>query len=528
MERKPPPPLITMEAMLNQMVSLGMGAEMVNPAIDLMYDLLRTFLPRPPVSAAASLSADSSFPDGGSGDRLSTLPSAILRDIVSRLPAKDAARTAVLSSRWRPLWRSAPLALVDAHLVQSAGGGDSAPSAGSGSGSVSVAAAVSRVLEAHRGPFRCVHLTRTSMGAHRAELALWLDLLASKGVEEFVFVNRPWPLDFPLPATIFSLASVKRLYLGAWKFPNTSALPRGTAFPHLLALGLGCVAMEDRDYDFILARSPVLQTLLIYTSKRHVNLRIISRRLRCVQLCMSIVHDVSVVDGPCLQRLLLWEASEPSPRAGSKKICTRIKFGHAPKLRSVGYLVPGVHVLEVGNTIIKVDTKASPRTILPSVRILALKVHFEVRNEAKMIPSFLKCFPNIETLHIKSEKSYEPAGKLNQKFWQEASGIECVQSHIRDMVFHEYSGERSQLAFLKFILENAQMLREMVVVFVQGMLSSGDNAAAKLMKDLSSVKEASKNCRVVILESSISRGGTSWNCQVASNLDVADPFYYCY
>ncbi|CAL4962812.1 unnamed protein product [Urochloa decumbens] len=518
MERKPPPPLITMEAMLNQMVSLGMGAEMVNPAIDLIYDLLRTFLPRPPVSAAASLSADSSFPGGGSGDRLSALPDAILRNIVSRLPVKDAARTAVLSSRWRPLWRSAPLALVDAHLVQSAGGGDSAPRAGSGS----VAAAVSRVLEAHRGPFRCVHLTRTSMGAHRAELALWLDLLAAKGVEEFVFVNRPWPLDFPLPATIFSLATVKRLYLGAWRFPNTSALPRGTAFPHLLELGLSCVAMEDRDYDFILARSPVLETLLIYTSQRHVNLRIISCRLRCVQLCMSIVHDVSVVDGPCLQRLLLWEASEPSPRAGSKKICTRIKFGHAPKLRSVGYLVPGVHVLEVGNTIIKVDTKASPRTILPSVRILALKVHFEVRTEAKMIPSFLKCFPNIETLHIK------PAGKLNQKFWQEASGIECVQSHIRDMVFHEYSGKHNQLAFLKFILENAQMLREMVIVFVQGILSSGDNAAAKLMKDLSSVKEASENYRVVISESSISRGGTSWNCQVASNLDVADPFYYCY
>ncbi|CAO2203919.1 unnamed protein product [Urochloa humidicola] len=529
MERQEPPSLISMEAVLHSMASLGMGAEMVNPFIDLMYDLLRIFLPRSPVSAAASLSADSSSPSGGSEDRLSALPNAILRDIISRLPVKDAARTAVLSSCWRPLWRSAPLALVDAHLVRSAGGGDSPPRAGSSS----VAAAVSRILEAHRGPFRCVNLTRSSMVAHRAELALWLDLLAAKGVEEFVFVNRPWPLDFPLPSTIFSLVSVKRLYLGAWRFPNTSALPRGTAFPHLLELGLGYVAMEDSDYDFILTRSPVLETLLVYyMSLGHVNLRIISRRLRCVQLCMCNVHDVSMVDGPCLERIFLWETSEHCPLAHHGEMCTRIKFGHAPKLRILGYLVPGVHVLEVGNTIIKVDTRASPRTIVPSVRILGLKVHFEVLNEAKMIPSFLKCFPNIETLHIKSEKSDDkPAGKLSQKFWQEASGIECVQSHIKEIVFHEYSGEPSELAFLKFILENAQVLRKVLIVSVQGSLSSPtseDNAGAKLMQDLSSVKMANENCRLVILKSSIPRGGSFWNCQVASNFDVADPLYYCY
>ena len=322
----------------------GVGAEMLNPATDLMYDFVHSLLPFPPVSAAASLSAISSSPGGGSEDRLSALPNAILRDVVSRLPAKDAARTSVLSSRWRPLWRSAPLVLVDAHLLQPAGGEDAPLRAGSGS----VTAAVSRVLEAHRGPFRCVNLTRSSMGAHRAELALWLGLLAVKGVEEFVFVNRPWPLDFPLPATIFSLASVKRLYLGAWGFPNTSALPRGTAFPHLLELGLCCIAMEGRDLNFLLARSPILQTLVVYLSQKDVNLRIISRSLRCVQLCVSIVHDVSVVDAPRLERLLLWDT------VSVDKVRTRIKFGHAPKLRSVGYLMPGVHVLEVGNTIIKV------------------------------------------------------------------------------------------------------------------------------------------------------------------------------
>jgi len=45
-------------------------------------------------------------------DRLSLLPDVLLRDIVSCLPIKDAARTAVLSRRWRPLCASPSVSMV--------------------------------------------------------------------------------------------------------------------------------------------------------------------------------------------------------------------------------------------------------------------------------------------------------------------------------------------------------------------------------------------------------------------------------
>jgi len=41
-----------------------------------------------------------------------------------------------------------------------------------------------------------------------------------------------------------------------------------------------------------------------------------------------------------------------------------------------------------------------PSTMVPSVKVLALKVRFGVRKEAKMLPTFLRCFPNVETLHV--------------------------------------------------------------------------------------------------------------------------------
>ena len=43
---------------------------------------------------------------------------------------------------------------------------------------------------------------------------------------------------------------------------------------------------------------------------------------------------------------------------------------------------------------------ASTSTMMRSVKILSLNVRFGVRNEVKMVPNFLRCFPNAERLQI--------------------------------------------------------------------------------------------------------------------------------
>ncbi|KAL6877586.1 hypothetical protein ACP4OV_012801 [Aristida adscensionis] len=196
-------------------------------------------LPTPPVTVAARLapaSASAARAPADGVDRISALPALLLRDVVSRLPAKDGARTAVLSRRWRRVWRATPLALVDAHLAPSAARASrrdaflNADTKNVFAAHRNLAAPVSRALAAHPGPFRCVYLTRTAMDAHLAELHRWLQLLATKGVQELVLVNRGSNIDtdLRLPGTLFSAppSPASTSASGGSRTPPPSRAPR--------------------------------------------------------------------------------------------------------------------------------------------------------------------------------------------------------------------------------------------------------------------------------------------------------------
>uniref|UniRef100_A0A0A8XZS3 Uncharacterized protein n=1 Tax=Arundo donax TaxID=35708 RepID=A0A0A8XZS3_ARUDO len=271
--------------------------------------------------------------------------------------------------------------------------------------------------------------------------------------------------------------------------------------------------------DFVLARSPVLEILCFESHMLPpLRLRLVSRSLRCVQMEWSNVESVAVVDAPLLERLFLRNVPTEAP-------CCRIKIRHAPALRLFGRFDLATHELQVCNTIIKAGTVVNPRAMVPTVKILDLEVRFGVRNDAKMLPSFLRCFPNVETLHIHSEKTTESTGRLKLKFWQESGAIECIKSHISMMVFHDFRGERSEVAFLKFFIESAQRLKRLQIVFAKGCFSSMDEATSKV-KALFSGKRATERCSLLVCESAVSEGGGVWDFHRGSDFSCIDPFAF--
>lgn len=214
---------------------------------------------------------------------------------------------------------------------------------------------MSDALAAHPGPFRCVHLTRVNMDNHPAEIASWLHLLAAKGIKELVLVNRTRnkDTDAHLPGTLLRCTSVTKLYIGFWWFPDTATLQPCAAFPYLRVVGLCSLVMNEKDLAFLLDRCPVQEKLLIVRSRLPVCLRIESPSLRCVQVCSSIVQEVSVSHASLLERLLLREAWGNGGLA-------KVKIDYAPKLHFLGLCMPGTHELEIGSTILNVHCFLAP------------------------------------------------------------------------------------------------------------------------------------------------------------------------
>ncbi|CAO2176844.1 unnamed protein product [Urochloa humidicola] len=228
-----------------------------------VMELVRVVLPclpaRPGPTTTGGCRPSPSARRGGE-DRISRLSDAVLCDIVSRLPAKDAARTAALSRRWRRVWASVPLVLDDSDLLAlPAGGGDPKTNQWN-----DVTDAVSRIFIAHQGPIRCVRLTCCVMAVavFQGMLSRWLRRLADGGAEHLVLVNRPKPTRLPLPSDVLRIASLRTLHLAFWTFPDTPGHPRGPAvFPRLQEIGLYHVFVDDRDVDHLLTCSPVLEKL---------------------------------------------------------------------------------------------------------------------------------------------------------------------------------------------------------------------------------------------------------------------------
>ncbi|XP_022679640.1 putative F-box/FBD/LRR-repeat protein At2g05300 [Setaria italica] len=191
-------------------------------------------------------------------DRISRLPDAVLGDIVTLLPTRDGARTQELSSRWRHIWRSAPLNLDLVRLTSF-----------KYSRCVRVSASeITWMLSAHRGPGRrfCTELQHLELHDRcpAAVLDGWLRSPALDNLEEleFHYGFSSLPPRPQLPASVQRFSSTLRVA----KFAGCS-FPVGNAgalhLPVLKQLSLMDATISESSLQALLGGCPALQSLLL-------------------------------------------------------------------------------------------------------------------------------------------------------------------------------------------------------------------------------------------------------------------------
>jgi hypothetical protein len=116
----------------------------------------------------------------------------------------------------------------------------------------------------------------------------------------------------------------------------------------------------------------------------------------------------------------------------------------------------------------------------------------------------------------------EPTGRSHAKFWEEVFTIECIKSHVKKIVVHEYRGDQSELEFLQFIVASAHELRTLSVLISKNTFTNLANAAemTSILGTLSGVPWR-RDCKMTVLGPEFQN---EQSILKASDPTVDDPF----
>ncbi|XP_073355610.1 uncharacterized protein [Aegilops tauschii subsp. strangulata] len=168
-------------------------------------------------------------------------------------------------------------------------------------------------------------------------------------------------------------------------------------FPFFRQLTLHIVVLTQETLRIMLAGCPALESLLLEENVGIACMRISSPTIRSIDLYTprdkkSVLHELVIEDAPCLERLL-----SLNPKYGPKYSPVNIRVIRAPRLKILGSLSPGILPSRVATTVFQKMIANSLRTIMHTVKVLALDL---VGPDLDAVLDFLKYFPCLERLYI--------------------------------------------------------------------------------------------------------------------------------
>ncbi|KAJ4749930.1 F-box/RNI-like/FBD-like domains-containing protein [Rhynchospora pubera] len=391
-------------------------------------------------------------------DLISQLPDSILHSILSLLPIKDAVRTSVLSSRWRPLWRAAPLRLDDDsfspdtndpyyacyYRVVSDPRFDSSRKA------------VFRIFDSHHGPIESLRLSLF----YPFQMDHFVKLAVQRGIRGLNLVPFYFHHEtYKLPLSLLFCNTLNQLSLQNCTFPQ-ALLP--SIFPNLRELRIKCVSLPDD----LLPKCASLETLLISTSDEGPPISISSPSLRKLVFgSVSSRAEFIIKDAPNLESLKLADISTYD---------NKVKILDAPKLQRLGFINTDVRAIQLGRTLIerhKESLRSLPPTylvnvapcrvnLLSSVKTLAIKM--ELFSE-KTIPIILKCFPCLENLDIMKYEGNGDDCYLNKGMWEEEGSLSFLD-HLKTVIVKGFWGDQCDVELLRYLVVHGKVLQTITLL----------------------------------------------------------------
>ncbi|KAL6849899.1 hypothetical protein ACP4OV_020526 [Aristida adscensionis] len=476
-------------------------------------------------------------------DRLSGLPDDLLHSILRRLPLRHAARTSALSRRWARRWLRALASSPVLNFTDRDFARRQPPAR--------AAATVERCLRLHAehgaplDAFRVALVAPTGLadGALGRDILGWVatavgrgarevevDLTASQASAALVVDSGTTFLD--LPGDLFlATNSLERLALGRCSL--RAVPPAAAGLAGLRSISLSHADVTDEAVRGVVASCRALESLSLRSCHLLTSLRVAGERLRVLELvrCASVrqLH----VAAPALESFLfhgdIMDISYGSDDDDDEAYFATVDLGATPALRDayvshLGFGVEDPHDHGYTNHFLHGIAHARILTLcsvglqqsydegaypdMLNLQELQLLMDTLGDDDLDHVASFfmLTGLPLLDRLFIRLHGG-EPADAGGSAAASLTGGdvdadivldYEFVLNHLSFIKVVNFWGSRRELRLLRFLLNRAPALEEVVLVTVEGDGAPGDERLESIRGRVSALWKASPAARVAV------------------------------
>ncbi|XP_002521998.2 F-box/FBD/LRR-repeat protein At1g13570 [Ricinus communis] len=392
----------------------------------------------------------------GSGlDRISDLPSNVIDHILACLPLKDAVRTSTLSKKWKEKWHTVPQIIVDENFFHERS-------------QRKIEGIINYILTRHEGK-----IEKFSVSVEKVKdcynMKLWIWRLSQKSIQELTLLIRRGRRN-EVPFGLFSCQQLRKLNLRRFEVKPANSFK---GFHNLISLQLNKVNIATAVFERLIATCPLLEQLTVRNLSCIDHLHINVLRLKY----LSFDGEFKSI---CFNTPLLEVLSINLYRIGSEnnQFDLRFKFrGLPPAIKELYVRCQFQKFLAAGDTFTEVSTSYS--------HLKTLGLHsfcFEKLDDVSCLLSLIGRSYNLEILDItacgcKNEHVPEPI----LKFWEEQNDPPLFSNQLQKATVRSFHGKDHEMRFVKFVLANSPLLKEMTVECMKNPDFDEDEVKAALL-----------------------------------------------
>ncbi|XP_059650300.1 F-box/FBD/LRR-repeat protein At1g13570-like [Cornus florida] len=423
-------------------------------------------------------------------DVISGLPRNIIDSILDGMPVRDAARTSILSTKWRYTWKSHTNLVLDKQFYDDKFKTSNMLAATRRS--YKFVCLINEILQLRRGPILkfSLYIPILHYPNQRRCIDNCIVLLSWNGIKQLTLENED-DVPYELPPHLFSCLKLTHLRLCYCVFKS----PRPTVvFGHLISLYLNRIIFSDnRPFGKVVVSAPLLQFLALETCNGIGNVNMQTPKLEVLHVLDSLeVESICLKRIPNLTVIRIELCKELESRLGLGSIDMTNIFGDLPKIQKLTFDAFFVKFLAAGMVL-----RRFPIMFNQLKHIQLHNLGFNDVDQISCLLCFIRSSPNLQILEILRGVAVTVKTDDLGLVFDYLTAPDCMDKTLDQLrtvrigLSKNLSGE---LLFIKLLLARSPSLEKMIIE-VTGKLDANDKF--KITRELMCFSRASSRAEMM-------------------------------